>query len=500
MTYTDITSTSNERGSVRRNIHQVNDRGRILYAGTLSVAGLIFAGLHTPHLVADVAEGMGLLALITGAFLPFVLCLAIAASGYWLWRCGLSAVQLRRVNIWFIGGVGGMTVVSGALIMYQLLEGAHLSHATFLLLDFATVGGIAGILIGWHDAQNQRQAEQLRIFRKAVEHGGHCFILTARDATIEYVNPEFEAQTGYTQAEAVGRTPRILKSGKQDDEFYEEMWTTILSGEVWQSELVNERKDGTKYYVDQTIAPVLDDEKEIEHFVAINRDITGRMRQKEKLERQNERLDEFASVVSHDLRNPLNVALGRIELARDDCESPHLASVKGALDRMERLIDDVLTLARQGETISDIEPVSLQSVCDDAWAQIDSVDAELLVQTQQSFYADRSRLQQLLENLLRNAIEHGGSAVTITIGGCDGGFYVEDTGKGIPADARRNLFESGYTTAEDGTGLGLAIVRRIVNAHGWDISATNGKEGGARFEITGVETRSNTSRNWKAFS
>lgn len=475
-----------------RSIGDANKKRRILYAGLLGMAGIVLAGLHLPHAVADITDGVSLLTLLTGAILPLVLGLVIAVSGYWLWRSNLPAVTMHRVNLWFLIGVAGMTVVSGAFAVYELLEGARLTHIRYLLLDFVTTGGIAGILVGWYDGRNQRQTEQLRIFQQAVEHGGHCVYLTAPSGTIEYVNPKFEHQTGYTQKEALGRTPRILKSGEHDEEFYGEMWETILSGDVWQSELVNERKDGTRHYVDQTIAPVMDGQDEVEHFVAINRDITEQKKQKAKLERQNERLDEFASVVSHDLRNPLNVAIGRIDLARNDCESEHLDVAEGALNRMERLIDDVLALARQGETISNVESVSLQTVSEDAWAQIDSVNADLSAQTKQSINADRSRLQQLLENLFRNAIEHGGTNITIKVGKCDDGFYVDDTGEGIPAEAREELFESGYTTAEDGTGLGLAIVQRIVEAHGWEITVMEGEESGARFEITGVATSIDT--------
>jgi PAS domain S-box-containing protein len=471
--------------NLTRGVDDLHKPQRILYAGLLVAAGIILAGLQLPHLVADIQEEMGLLALTTGAIMPLILGLVIAWSGYKLWQSDLPVDKMRRVTVWFVLGAAGMTVVSGALIIYQFLEGALLSHSDYLLLDFATAGGIAGILVGWYDAQNQRRTEHLRIFQKAAEHGGHCFYLTAPDGTIEYVNSEFETQTGYTEEEAVGRNPRILKSGEQDEEFYEEMWETILAGDVWQAELVNQRKDGTRLCVDQTIAPVMDSQNKINHFVAINRDITERKEQEIELERQNERLDDFASVVSHDLRNPLNVALLRIDLARNDCDSEHLDVADGALERMERLIDDVLALARQGETIDDVEPVSLQSVSEDAWAQIKTNDADISVKNDQSIDADRSRLQQLFENLFRNAIEHGGEDVRIKIGTCGGGFYVEDTGEGIPDEARENLFESGYTTSEEGTGLGLAIVQRIVNAHGWEISATEGDEG-ARFEITGI--------------
>ncbi|MFB6195457.1 MAG: PAS domain S-box protein [Haloplanus sp.] len=483
MVETDLHSQTTLRSAER-----ANEQRRLLYAGLLSLVGLVFAGLHIPHLVADVLEGMGPLALVTGAILPLFLGLVIAAAGYQLWLSDFSAARLRRVDMWFVLGIIGITAVSVALIVYQLRKGTELSHTPYLVLDFATAGGIAGILVGWYDVQNRRRADQLRIFRKAVEHSGHCIYLSDPDGTIQYVNPEFEAQTGYDREEALGSNPRILKSGAQDQEFYEEMWETISSGEVWQAELLNERKDGSHHYVDQTIAPVTDDQGEIEHYVAINRDITERKEYEAELKRQNERLDEFASVISHDLRNPLNVALGQVDIGRRDCESEHLDEAKRALDRMERLIDDVLTLARQGESISDTEPVSLRAVCEDAWAQVESNGAVLSIRTEESTEADRSRLQQLLENLFRNAIEHGGNDVTVMVGECDDGFYVEDTGTGIPEGEHEMLFESGYTTAEDGTGLGLAIVQQIAEAHGWNVRATNGTEGGARFEITGVDT------------
>lgn len=274
-------------------------------------------------------------------------------------------------------------------------------------------------------------------------------------------------------------------SGEQDTDFYAEMWDTILAGDIWQAELINEKKDGTHYWVDQTIAPVTDEDGQIEHFVAINNDITDLKEYEAELECQNERLDEFASVISHDLRNPLNVAIGMIDLARKDCKNEHLDRANRALERMERLIEDVLTLTRQDEAIGETDSISLRAVSKAAWEQIDASNAELTMQTDQSLIADRSRLQQLLENLFRNAIEHGGDDVTIQIGECNGGFYVEDTGTGFPEEARDKLFESGFTTADDGTGLGLSIVKRIAEAHGWEITAMSGTDGGARFEITG---------------
>jgi len=190
-------------------------------------------------------------------------------------------------------------------------------------------------------------------------------------------------------------------------------------------------------------------------------------------------------MVSHDLRNPLNIAQGNVDLARDTGEDEPLETVKTALDRMEELIEDLLTLARQGQSIDDTERVSLAGIARSCWGMVDVADAELAVDADMELDADPDRLQQLFENLFRNAVEHGGDSVTISVGPLDdsAGFYVEDTGPGIPADEQDDVFESGYTTSRQGTGFGLSIVSEIVDAHGWSVSVTNGETGGARFEI-----------------
>jgi signal transduction histidine kinase/ActR/RegA family two-component response regulator len=208
---------------------------------------------------------------------------------------------------------------------------------------------------------------------------------------------------------------------------------------------------------------------------------------KRQLERQNERLDEFAGVVSHDLRNPLNVAEGRLELAREECDSRHLEPVERALDRMDTLVDSVLTLAREGKPAGETEPVDLGELVETCWHNVATPDAEIRSDVDRTVRADRSRLQQLLENLIRNAVEHGGEDVTVTIGELDDGFYVEDDGPGVPEDERDDVFDAGYSTTEDGTGFGLSIVKQVANAHGWTIRVTDGLEGGARFETTGLE-------------
>ncbi|MFB6254063.1 MAG: sensor histidine kinase, partial [Halobacteriaceae archaeon] len=206
-----------------------------------------------------------------------------------------------------------------------------------------------------------------------------------------------------------------------------------------------------------------------------------------ELEEQNERLKEFTSIISHDLRNPLNVAEGRLELAREECNSEHLASVARAHERMNVLIDDLLTLAQKGKESIDKKSVSLQADCDACWETVETGEGTLVINTDRTVIADRSQLHQLLENLFRNAIEHGGENVTVTIGELDDGFYVEDDGPGIPESERDKIFNAGYSTSEEGTGFGLSIVKRVADAHGWEIQVTESETGGARFEITGVE-------------
>ena len=217
------------------------------------------------------------------------------------------------------------------------------------------------------------------------------------------------------------------------------------------------------------------------------RDVTEQKARERELQRQNERLEQFASVVSHDLRNPLTVAQGRVDLAREECESEHLEAAATGIDRSLDLIADLLTLARGGQDVSDTEQIDLATVAKTSLESVDTAAADLDVEVDQTIRADRSRLRQVLENLFRNAVEHGGEDVTVTVAGTPDGFAVADDGPGIPAADREAVFEQGYTESQDGTGFGLSIVETIVEAHGWEVQITESATGGARFDITGVD-------------
>ena len=208
-----------------------------------------------------------------------------------------------------------------------------------------------------------------------------------------------------------------------------------------------------------------------------------------QLKRERDRLDKFASVVSHDLRNPLNTATGRAELLAAECDSEHLPPIRRSLLRMQSLIEDLLTLAREGVSVEALTDVDLAALADEAWTTSETADATLDIDLDRfRIQADESRLRQLLENLFRNAVEHGDDSGVVTVGELPSGsgFYVEDNGSGIPESEREQVFETGYTTTDDGTGFGLSIVAEIATAHGWDVTVTDGTDGGARFEIRGV--------------
>jgi signal transduction histidine kinase len=151
---------------------------------------------------------------------------------------------------------------------------------------------------------------------------------------------------------------------------------------------------------------------------------------------------------------------------------------------MEAIVEDTLTLARQGDIITETQPVSLAHLAGKCWGTVDTDDATIEIIDEMTFMGDSDRLRHVLENLFRNAVEHGGSDVAVRVGRHDGtGIYVEDDGPGIPVEKRDEVFEPGHSSARGGTGFGLTIVKRIVEAHGWEVCITDGADGGARFEF-----------------
>ncbi|SNZ05136.1 His Kinase A (phospho-acceptor) domain-containing protein [Natronoarchaeum philippinense] len=206
----------------------------------------------------------------------------------------------------------------------------------------------------------------------------------------------------------------------------------------------------------------------------------------EELRERNERLEQFASTLRHELRNPLNILDGYLDQATERSDDHFFEICRDATDQMMQLLEDTLLLIDGGEVSTDPRPLDLSAVSDGCWNVVTADGADIEIRTSKQILADEVRLKQLLENLFRNAVEHAGPDVTVTVGDVEGGFYVEDDGTGIPTEERNRVFDEGYSVASAGTGLGLAVVQAVVDGHEWEVSLTDSTSGGARFEITGV--------------
>ncbi len=269
------------------------------------------------------------------------------------------------------------------------------------------------------------------------------------------------------------------------DEILTEAQTETIEEERW-----HERSDGSVFWGSLTISPLRSDQ--ITGYAVVCQDHTQKKEYQRMLERQNDRLKEFTDILAHDLRNPLNVIDGRLTLFYETGEEEHIEVVEETSDRMARLVDDLLKVARQGVVVEDPTSTDIEAVITTAWEATGArTEASLEYDEVRRVSADADRLLELFENLFRNAIEHGDTPPTIRVGPLEDGFYVEDDGPGVPEALRDEVFDHGFTTTDDGSGYGLSIVRTIANAHGWDIRVVAGDTGGARFEITGIEFVSN---------
>ncbi|MES3517832.1 MAG: PAS domain-containing sensor histidine kinase [Natronomonas sp.] len=315
------------------------------------------------------------------------------------------------------------------------------------------------------------------------------FVHDAASGAIVDVNETMCEMYGYSKADARELSIGDLSAGEPPytQETALKHIQKARDGEPQVFDWRAKHRDGSLFWVEVSMRRTTVDDRTL--VIVIVRDITDRKEREAELSRRNERLEEFASVISHDLRNPLRVASGRVELASAECDSDHLDVVRKSHDRMEALIDDLLALARQGTTETEPEFVDIETVVDDCWATVETAAARLTTDVDRTVSADSTRLKQLFENLIANSVEHAGDTVEIRVGELDDGFYVEDDGPGIPEDARADVFTPGYSTDSEGTGLGLTIVRDVADEHGWAVRITDGDTGGARFEITGVEFR-----------
>lgn len=374
------------------------------------------------------------------------------------------------------------------------------------------------------DITARKQAEtQLRLLSEVVESAANGIAVTDRNAKILWVNRAFTKLTGYDRGEVMGQNPRILKSGEQPVEFYQQLWKTILQGDAWSGQLVNRRKDNSLYDEEMTITPVRVGGKEISHFIAIKQDITERKRAEEELkaarvsaerakaaaEQASTAKDHFLAVLSHELRTPLTPVLATVSLlqentALDAQTQEDLEVVRRNVELEARLIDDLLDLTRIARGRIDLDKHTIDlctvlhravEVClPDIEARKVEFEIDMGPAAPYRVEADAARLQQVFWNILRNAIKFTPQ------GGCIGircrpdrdhiVVEVNDSGVGIEPEALGRIFnafeQAGRSISRQfgGLGLGLAISKALVEIHGGTISAhSEGAGKGASFRV-----------------
>jgi len=338
------------------------------------------------------------------------------------------------------------------------------------------------------DVTDRKERErELRVFRKAVEAAGHSIYFTDRSGTIKYANPAFEESTGFTAEEATGLNPRILKSGEHDADYYEELWESILSGETWHSEIVNNTKSGERYVVDQTIAPVYDEDGSIHRFVAVNSDITDRKRREEMLAAERDRATELRQrlsvvnrIMRHDLRSAVTIIKGNADLAADGQGdlAERLATIRGEADALlrigenARLIERTLSSAPRRTTV-DLAEVVRTAVADlaDSYPNA-TVDVTM---PRQCVVDAHDEIGVAVANLLQNAVVHNDTAeptVTVTLSTEDGlaDLSIADDGPGIPDAEVVPLERDVEDPLEHSSGLGLWVVSWLVRVSAGDLS------------------------------
>lgn len=330
-------------------------------------------------------------------------------------------------------------------------------------------------------AYNQR--EQLRQIRD--QHAGHGVLVTDTEGTIEYVNEGFEAQSGYTGEEAVGNTPRILKSGEQDEAFYEKLWDTITAGDVWGGTVINRRKDGEQYVVEQTIAPVEGPDGEIEQFIAVNHEITELRELEESLRQQRKQLDVLNRVLRHDIRNDMNVVVAWGEMLEDEV-TPEGQEKLDRILRAGRHVVELTNVARDlsalihGDEMPNLKSISLRQILSEELEKRRETFSHAEITMPEppdpgTHVLANELLSSVFRNLVNNAVQHNHTAqpkVMITVKENVGSvrIRVADNGPGIPDDIKEDLFGEGEKGLESGgTGMGLFLVDSLVESYGGDV-------------------------------
>ncbi len=335
--------------------------------------------------------------------------------------------------------------------------------------------------------EKEREFELLKLYG-AIEASPTSVVITDCEGTIEYVNPKFSELTGYSYEEAMGKNPRVLKSGKTSPEVYENLWRTIKSGEIWRGRFVNKKKNGELYWEDAWISPIRSGNGEITHFVAVKEDITRNVIAEEKLRNSHQDLELYASFLSHDMRNDLQVLMNHAEAAlmlmdKDSRSFEYIEIVQAASERMVNLLDVFGRPAEEDQT-------DILQIIKKAKVQAEKTHSGLTVTIENSATNTRIQsarlIQMVFDNLFRNSAEFStnGVQVRISLFQDDDMIRIEihDDGPGVPDEIKPKLFTKGVSTT--GGGYGLYLTRKVIEGYGGSIELVDRPgETGTAFKI-----------------
>jgi len=410
------------------------------------------------------------------------------------------------IGFWFLLGTGQLQVAAGTgLLAVESLRSTGLRRRQTGLLALAIIPGLVAsvftastlrtapvgydyTVFGW--------AVSLVMFAVALYSGRFLDVTTVarRTATEEMTDAMITLDEENRVLDANRRARTLFDidgdyGGTPATEFFQPISQQTLSQllETDQGNTdISMQRDGVTRYFSLSVSPVTD--RPAQARVVLLHDITAQKQTERKLRLQNERLDRFADIVSHDLRNPLHIADGYLDLAKETGDEENFQKVRDAHRRMDTMIEELRTMARAENIVDDKQTLELKALAVDAWqtAQTDGATLEMDIDEDVVVEGTGELLRNVFENLFRNAVDHNEPPITVRVGALGGnpeGFYVEDTGEGIAEDRREEVFEHGYTTSEEGTGFGLSVVSDLISAHEWNITLTESSDGGARFEI-----------------
>ena len=382
---------------------------------------------------------------------------------------------------------------------------------------FDTEGRVIGTAGTARDVTARVLAEQThKLLATAVEHSAESIMVTDAEGIIKYVNPAFEKISGYSTAEVVGQNPRILKSGEHHEEFYKDIWQTLMSGGTWSGLIKNRRKNGSLAYEKSNISPVKDQKGEIVAFVGVNRDVTEERVLQEQLAQSQkmEAIGTLAGGIAHDFNNIIFAIIGYAELALDHTkDDPQVAmfieEIISASERAGDMVKQILTFSRQSrpeKTVLDVRPIIKEGLKFLRGALPSSIEIKQDIEkTIPYVYADPTQVYQVLMNLCTNAtfaMRDSNGVLSVSLERVDVGkefasqnpgvepgqfvrLTVADTGEGMPQSLIKRIFEPYFTTKDigEGTGLGLSVLDGIVKNHGGVVTVWSELGKGSKFSV-----------------